>query len=280
MNTFDEKEAVKLFTKEAQGAAKGFLELTALRAGSPDIVKRLEEGLRSLPAHEHLGSAISGLRNRGEDLLAKLKKARVADFQVAEVAFVNALRHAGKVCREVEKGWRVDRFQLEVDRSSAKARLLLNRVPLTEWEHVSSPSDLETLLNGGDEKLSAAEVPAALFAEGLSNAFLRLSTTAGTRVSLRDLYPETRLELLRSELATGRPDRKLRYADFPWWTYLYNLDLYRRTSQSIPADRRIIFETGSQHDGDRGLLLVLNGLDPGEEYRTYCWASLAPRIPR
>ena len=74
----------------------------------------------------------------------------------------------------------------------------------------------------------------------------------------------------RQELAIGA-DKKLVRTELPKWAFLFNLDCYRRDTSKHDAQQRLSLETGSQHDHQKGLAVIANGLDAREDYRSYCY---------
>jgi hypothetical protein len=151
--------------------------------------------------------------------------------------------------------------------------VLYNREVVLPWQAIASAADLNRLVADARAKLERYAVPEPLLADLLSSAFDH--ALAGSRsqakslVPLPELYREFRIAQVRRTLS-GKPDRKLENADFPRFAFLYNLDRYRVTSGTKPG--LVTLETGSQSDVQRGLGMVLNGLEATGDYRTYCYA--------
>ena len=89
-------------------------------------------------------------------------------------------------------------------------------------------------------------------------------------VPLLDFYRGLRVALVRHELEEQQPDKKLRYAELPRWTFLYNLDRYRALGAAVPEARRLGYQTGSQQES-RTIGVVVNGLDAQQDYKTMCY---------
>lgn len=278
--SFDEYAALKALCRDAAAVVKPLESLAKLKTKDKDVLLALRKALAAVSKGEQLASAVDELKERGERLLADATKARAEAFRRVEAGFIRATKQRGEVAREVgQETWRVGLLELQVRRAEAKARVLYNRESLGAWQSIGSSEDLEELTTGGMRSLEAAAIPAIEFADALWEAYEFLKRQrpqepgGAVRIPLRELYRETRVVLVRQELKTGKPDHKLvRWVDVPLWAFLHNLDLYRKSLVNVPSDRRLALETGSQQDHQRGLGLILNGLDPDSDYKSYCYA--------
>lgn len=280
---FDEPGALKGLQRDAQTLAKQFEPLAKLKPGDADALEVLEKALKALPTGQQIGVAVDELRSRGSAALAAARSTRADSFGRLEAEFIRHQRESGALLRESgNSSWRVGPVELELQRESSRARVLYNREAITAWKAVGSREDLERLLSGAIKNLESASLPESELPEVLWDAYEHLRRThtrsdAGhVRVPLLDLFREVRVVLARHELRSGKPDRKLTRTDLPRWAFLYNLDRYRRMLPNLPADRRLSLETGSQHDHQKGRAMVVNGLDPNEDYKPYCYAYAAP----
>jgi hypothetical protein len=202
----------------------------------------------------------------------------VAAFRAAESEFVSGLKKEGKSPKEGDSSWRIGRIELEVRREQAQVRSLYNRVPLTSWRVVSSSTEFQKLIEESDKKLDDAEIPDAMRDRAIWDAYDHLCSKAkssdpkrSARISLQELYREVRVAIVRAELSSGQPDRKLKYAELPKWAYLFNIDRYRATASDRASHRVLALETGSQKESARAL--TFNGLKQNQEYKRYCWAT-------
>jgi len=82
-----------------------------------------------------------------------------------------------------------------------------------------------------------------------------------------DFYKEVRIALIRNCLVKKPTSKIDKYLDFPLWAFLYNLDIYR--SLEIPIEQKLGFQTGSQVESSKGL--VINGLNPQDDYKVMCY---------
>jgi len=272
MPAFDETDALKSYLADVQAVLKGILPLSRLKAGQSDLVEALEAAVKRLPPGQPVADGIEELRRKGQALLSDIARGREEAFGRIESQIVNTCRNEGRPIRELDTGWRIGRLEVSVDRPHSRAKLLYNLEPLTEWFAVTTVVGLARAMTDAESKLTAASLPTPTFATALRDAYDRLARPSAPRVSLRDLYPEFRLAIVRDELKGGKHDRRLKFAEFPRWAYLHNLDLYRREFSKLAPSVRLVFETGSQEDHAKGRCVVLNGLDASESYKTYCWA--------
>jgi hypothetical protein len=233
---------------------------------------KLESLLRALPDGATLGAVVDEVKAEGLSLAERTRKDRETNFRRIEADYVNQAKASGHSVRELDTGWRIGLLELHVDRGQGRLRLLYNRELLQDWTAVGSLASFEKSVSIATDRLRKAEIPDDLLRRVFWNAYQESKKRGSSdRVPLRDLYRELRLELVRSELEGGRTERKLTFAEFPKWAFLYNLDRYRHQSASIPQEMRLALETGSQVDHTKGLSMVVGGLDPREPYKTYCY---------
>lgn len=280
---FDEPGALKALARDAQALSKPLEAIAKLKPGDAEALDRLQKALASLPTGEQLGHALNELRVRAETTLRDARAARAESFRRHEADFVREQRAAGTPVRESgSDSWRVGPLELELQREASKARLLYNRDPVTAWKPIGSREDLNGLVAAAHKNLEGAALPADALPELLWDAYEHLRRSAArqdagaVRVPLNEFFREVRVALTRHELRSGKPDRKLTRTELPRWAFLYNLDRYRRMLPELPAERRLGFETGSQHDHQKGMAMVMNGLDANADYKSYCYVYAAP----
>jgi len=148
---------------------------------------------------------------------------------------------------------------------------------VSAWSPIGKAEDLSSLVSGAIKKLSEWAIPDEDMSEIFWAAYEHLRQTSkggagsATRVPLPEFYKEVRVVMTRHELRAGKPDRKLSRSEFPKWAFLHNLDRYRRLVINLPADHRLTLETGSQNDHQKGMSMIVNGLDAKDDYKSYCY---------
>jgi hypothetical protein len=280
----DESTVIEGLKRDAKAIVKKFDPLSKVKATGADALAQLELALESLPDGAQLAAATDELRSRAHRILEAGNTRRTADFGRIEAEFVNERKKAGGEVREVDKGWRVDRFQLELRRERAQGRALYNREAVIPWRHIASRGDLEQLIADATQQLESHVIPDETLPDVLWEAydFLRQKKsssskgTAAARIPLTEFYREVRVGLVRHELqSSSRGDSRVRRAEFPKWAFLFNLDRYRELSAKVPESVRLQFETGSQQDYHNGIGMVLNGLNPSQDYKSYAYVVTA-----
>jgi hypothetical protein len=273
---------IKALQKQWQALVKPLQAVARIKPDRPTTMDDLEKAISRLPESEVLLKSLDELRRTTEDALQGHRKARQESFRRGEAEFIRELRESKTPLREGDSSWRVGPLELQLRREQSQARTLYNREPLIDWTPAASKSDLSELLEKSTKMLDAAALPQGLLVSAASGAYEALietsaqkNATRASRVAMQDFYREFRVALVRSELAAGRPDRKLKHADLPRWAFLYNLDLYRKLPAAEKKGHNIAFETGSQKEQASGKGLVLNGLDPTQDYKVFCYAVAA-----
>ncbi len=253
-------------------------------SGDLDGMDKLEKALTKLPAGASLANAVDDLRRQTQDLIHLVRREAAQEFGKVEAVFIREQRERGNAIRELSSGWRIGPFALEVERERARARLLYNHEVLLPWRYVDSRRELDDLLVEGEELLHSVEVSVEEWAGILWEAHTscvhrRRGQTPGRpeRVPVLDLFRETRVTRIRRELATGRPDKRLKQVELPQWAFVYNVDRYHREGREVAGRHRLLFETGSQREQAAHKGLTFNGLDPRQEYKVYCFVVSTER---
>lgn len=275
---FDETAALKSVQKQFASLLKPLEAVAKVKIGGPDSLAAFDKAVSALPDATRLAHALTELTTRAVEQIVRARQERVEGFRRAEADWVRGRRAAGSVIREVgATTWRTGLVEVEVERETAQARVRYNREPIGSPQRIRSPQDLELLVESAEKQLRAAEIESNELRLLLSDAFehlkLHKQVSGQGRATLAALYREFRICLARRELA-GKADRKLATAEFPRWAFLYNVDRYRAASQHASTDK-LFFETGSSNDHQKGLAMILNGIDPAHEYKSYCYVYSA-----
>lgn len=281
----DEAAVLKGISRDVASLLKPLEALAQLKASDPEALDHLEKALTALPSSEQLARALDELRTRATQALSGLRDDRVKKVGAYEAEFIRAMRQAGHTPREAgASAWRVGPIEIELQRERARARARYNKEAISPWQPVSSAASLVALHRKAQSLLESSALPTEALPDVLWWAYDHLrrhaarTDAAAVRIPLPEFYREVRVALARMELSGGKADRKLARIEFPRWAFLYNLDRYRKAHASVPAEKRLALETGSQHDHSKGLAMVLNGLDAGDDYKSYCYV-FAPGAP-
>lgn len=270
-----ERGAVQSVVSEARKMAEPFQAFAAIKPGSADSLEKLESALARLPAGDTFSRAVEALRTRASETLTRARRERGDAFRRIETEFVQSSRTQGEPVREQSNGWRVASLELQVRREQGQIRWLYNREVLIDWSPVTSAAVFADARGKAQLLLKKEELPETVLKDAFWDTYqecLRLQQSQGRSsnlVPLGDFYRELRLTLVRREL-TQKPDKRISQAEFPKWAFLYNLDRYRTLAASLPADRRLALQTGSQRDTAR-LGMVTNGLDGRQDYQVVCY---------
>ena len=273
----DEEQELKALQKVARDVAQTFERLTKVRARRADTLPALEAVLASLPSKDDVTSIAHELRTKLERLVQSIRKDRREGFGTIEAEFVRRAKAEKRPIREVSDGWRIGMLEIHLRREHGQVRVLYDHEEILPWAAVSDVTDLEAVTKKAQERLERSELPEALRANTFWRAYQAIRADRERRglsnagaVPILDFYREVRVELVRQELAGRPPDRKLTYADLPRWAFLFNLDRYR-AQDDVASDKKLALQTGSQTEQQRGMGLVTNGLNAGEDYKVYCY---------
>jgi hypothetical protein len=255
-----ERVSVKDAVLQLHGLAKSLNELAKVNLRTPEALDELEKALQRVPQGALFAEALDEARTSLERAIAELRHDRAQAFGRLEADFVRAAREKGSSVREQNEGWRIGRLEFQFRRAQALARILYNHEEIVAWKPIGELNDLEKLEGAGLKLLTSAECPAAMLASTFWDAYeterdrrTRDRKTRPDLVPLPDFYRELRSAIVRFELAGQKPDRRLQFSELPRWKFLYNLDRFRAEGLSLPSDRRLGFQNGSQQEVQRGL---------------------------
>jgi hypothetical protein len=274
----DEKVAWKAIQAEFRRLISHLEPFTVLKLSDPEGPDQVLAALNKLPEPELFARVVADLRQHADSIAQSVSRARREAFGRVEAEFIRGLRDTGHTVRELASGWRIGPLELEVRREQARVRFLYNHEPLSGWTVVS---DLDTM-RAEERKALTLLRSAAIAEEELIDLFWdayracasRSDVTRGAQeVHVQEFYMELRLEQIRRELRSGKPDRKLKQTELPRWTFLYYVDSYRALRTEVPAPRRLGFQTGAMAESQTGI--TINGLDPEAEYRRVVYVTPA-----
>ncbi len=277
-STFYEKSGLLSLQDRFRRIVRLFETFTKIKPNSPDLLERIEKALEMLPATETIGKTIDELRGETRAFLEQARQERVRAFRSIEADFIRNARSQGTPVRELDNAWRVGMLEVKVKRDQFKVAFFYNHEPVVSWFPVGSAGDFENLVEKARALLEKAAIPQEILVEVFWDAYnqarsyhLKTNVSIIDDVPILDFYREVRIALLRHELQGQKPDKKVRYADLPRWAFLYNLDRYRALAPSIPPEKKLGFQSGSQREVAQGKGLVINGLDAREDYKVVCY---------
>jgi hypothetical protein len=272
---------LKKLQAEARQLAKALDSIAKAKLAATTGVGDFAKAVAKLPPAETLAEAVADFQTRATASVGAVLRGRRDAFKRIEAEYVRSQQSEGRAIQEFDAGWRVGPVYLELRRESAEARALYNREVVIKWRPITAADDLAKLEKDALADLENWRLPEDRLVEAFHEAVVevvrRRGKTNGSarNVPIREWLTEVRLVLARADLQGSKFDRKLRYAEFPTHGMLYNVDQYRARGSSIPQDRRVGFETGSQAEQSRNLGVVTNGLRPNDPYKVYCYA-IAP----
>lgn len=277
----DEKAELRALQAEYRKLGKLFDALGQVKPGNPESLDQLEKRLQALPSGELLGRAVEELRRKTQAFLDRVRHYRSEAFRRIETDFIREVRAREQFVRELDSGWRVGPFEIQVRREQSRVRFLYNHEVMIDWSPVGDGVDLDALQAKAVSMLESAALPEEQLTTVFWEAYQQLGRAqerGSELVPILDFYREVRVALVRHELQARRPDARLSHTEFPRWAFLYNVDRYRALRSQLDGGR-VGFETGSQQES-RTKGMVVNGLDPRSDTRVVCYvvATAPPRL--
>jgi hypothetical protein len=277
----DDKARARDLQRVLNEMLKPLSPLLDLKAGKEDEVEVIDRMIKALPPGETFARAVEELRQKASAFLNESKRSRQAAFREIEAAFIRQVQTAGLPIQELGQSWRIGPIELKFRRELAQAQAFYNHQPLGKWTSIASLGDLQALFDGANANLEAAAIPLDILANAFWAAFRyarsqlsRPGVDRADMVPAREFYREVMVALYRDSLLRTK-GQKAPIPELPEWAFLYNVDRYRSFLPSVPPDRRLAFQMGSQLDQSKGMGITVNGLDAREEYRVYCYVVQA-----
>jgi hypothetical protein len=269
---------LKSLQKALDSVLRPFLALLKIQPSNPKAIEQLTQALQAAPSGatvvEPIDAAVAALRRYVDEH----RSVRESSFRRIEAAFISSVRERGGSVKELESGWRIGFTELAMDRPQGRASVLYNGETVVPWRPVQSDADLGKLIDEADKKLAAAELPHDQLRTVMNAAYVEARRTGSPgRVPMPDFFRAFRLALVQDDLRSGKPEKRLRHAEFPRWAFLYNIDRYRDRASEIGADR-LDFEPGSQADNAKGLGMVVNGLARDGVHKKVCYVVRSSEV--
>jgi len=264
---------IKLVINEFKNLIAPFESLTKIKLGVHDSSTKLEKALKGIGNSAMFAAAIDDLKSKLDRALDDARTISEREFDRTISGFINDIRKSGNIVREIANGWRVEELQLEI--RNHQCRFLYNReLWINKWEAPQKIADLKRLFSEAKASMKRLRLPESKLPEAFWDTYETCQRSASGRperneVLLKDFYKEFRITLARQDLDRN-VDRKFSYPEFPKWAFLYNLDLYISISSTLPFEKRLTLQTGSQEE-TRKFGYVTLGLNPADDYRQHVY---------
>jgi len=274
---FNEVQAIKDLQKEAKIIIKAFDAFIKVKASEPDALDKLNKALESMPDGKDTTALMGEFQLTAQSILNAVRQNRVKNFKRMETGYIQKVKESGKLLREFSNGWRIGPLEMQVDREQARISFWYNYENLIKWKPIANIEDIEKMEKKAVDMLEKATIPRGIIIQAFWAAYQEamnrnMHKTNSTLVSITDLYIELRIVLVRQKIAGKTPHRKIdRYAEFPKWAFLYNLDLYRSLLTQIEPEKKLALQTGSMNEVSKGNGYVINGLEAQNEYKVMCY---------
>lgn len=276
-NTFDEKSLMNDILKELKGISKFFNTFDAIKVNGADSLEKLEKALQGIPEENVLAKALGESVDSARKFVEDAKAVRVKTFKKYESEYIKQAISEGKSVREYRNGWRVGCLEIDEKPEASKVRILYNGEVLIPWSPILSKEDFIVLEDKAMTTLKAEILEfnkmTEIFWEAYRQAFIhRAANDDFNIVPMMNFYREVRIALVREFFEGKNPNSKItKYIEFPKWAFLYNLDIYRSLITKVPENKRLSFQTGSQQEVSQNKGMIINGLNPNEEYKIMCY---------
>ena len=277
INAFDENNQIIGLLKTFKEFSKYLKAFQSIKPGEANAIEKFERAIKELPAPELLIKALEENITAGRKFIEEVRDIRAQSFKKHETEYIKDLKTEGKHIREYSGGWRVGKLQINVKPELSKVRILFNGEILINWSNISSKTDFAVFEAKADSMLDRESIPGNEIIDILWESFRQSLShmpdkTNTSLVPIRDFYKEVRIALLRKFLDGKNPTVKIdKHLEFPIWAFLYNLDIYRSLGSKIPDNKKLGLQTGSMQEVSQGKGLVVNGLDPYDEYKVMCY---------
>ena len=267
-NNVQASEAIKTVLTDMKKMGTTLVERSQSTLGQQHEIDDL---IRTQNALAKLDDHVNGFREKLERLVPKLKDQRSRELQASVHKFASEIRKSGTLVQETSDGYRLGELFLECRPSQGQIRFTYNRASMHSWVKFSSPKELKTLHTQSLRRLHSTAIPDALLKDIFFETYLSCDELFNKKgwVKIEDFYLPLRKALISSELSTRANVDLSKFASFPNFAFLYNLDRYRTIRRKIDQNKRLNFEFGAQSEtGKFGVLLGgLNNYD----LKKLCW---------
>ena len=277
--TISESENFEPIKKDLLRVATSIGGIRQIKIQDPKYLDKLDKYQKSLPKGEDIRITLDTCSNNLRAYIDTAKKTRVSSFQPLINKYLESLNKEQKDCRVIENNlFRVGCLEIETKSENASIKVSFNQNILIPWRPVTTQNDIESALGDAYKKLKETQIDTTIFPDLLLNAYKKIRLIQerdGQRnsdmIPIRSLHGEVILGLFQHELKSRKNyDTRFKEIYYPLWAFQYNLDKYRSSIETIPMEKRLSFEQGTQSDtGKFGI--ILNGLTANSDYKEFCY---------
>lgn len=278
---YQENQSFKAIQREARALGRWFDNIAKVKLSDPLVLARMRKAWQTLPDDEDFIQLYREFKSNVQGFIDNTQNHRAENIRRLTSAYIRGVKQDGRPVREFIEGWRIGPLELQINFDLAQISFLYNQEALTKWQSVGSVEDIQRAEKSALTLLEKAILPPELAPEVFWEAYVE-ARKRGSRsldaslVPVNEFYRELRIALVRSRFASKKPNAKIdRFVDFPKYAFLYNLDLYRRQTPHIPAEIKLAWQTGSMSEVSKGKGVVINGLEPANEYKCICYVKQA-----
>lgn len=248
-----------------------YLQKAELR--SLENMEAFEKRLKKF-SPETLSQSLGRWKNETLELFKKNQTEQQQKFGNYVAEFIRMQHKHNVPLKELHNSWRVKQLKIMLKPETYSIKFTYNEQTVLDWKKISSTAEIEKFYDQAAEQLEKHALPTEFLVDLFLQAYehtcmFRQKGQKGilSYVPIKDFYIETQIELFRAKLFS----KKIKVEKLPQWAFLYNLDRYFADYKNIPQDKKILVLTGSQHEIQKGMGMMINGLNPLNEYKTVCY---------
>lgn len=279
MSPSDALENFDILKKDIQRLVKSLEGIQSIKPNDPLFLSKLEKFGQKFPAGDDLKQTADDIRQRLNQYVLDSRNQRISDFTQNFNKFMKQVQDQGKNHRITDNTKiRVEELEFQADPKNGYINVLFNKIVLIPWREVSSADDIWLTYDEASTTLRKSSIPENILPEIVVMAYSSIRSKQEYEkklnahlVPVSALHEEMIIGLLRNQMK-GKSALSKKFKDIylPDWAFRYNLDRYRSLLPTLPEDKKVVFQTGSQLETERNGV-VLNGLNAQEEYKKFCY---------
>jgi hypothetical protein len=247
-----------------------------IRRSQSKNLPEFEKLIQKIPSAEEIANSVQNARGLLDGAVVARREQLAGTFDAIWAAYLTGLKDSGRPFEQLDRARiRVGRLSVESDINRFAVRVQFNGEDVLGWKTMAQPEDVDQLEAETLQRIQRRSIPQTEFSALLLSCVQEQSTKMKAEMKLVrivDLYRHMPVQMVLKQVASQR-NVKVKAIDYPFASFLYDLDLYRESMESLPQGMRLIFHTGGQAETTRvGVVLGSGVID--QPYKKFCFVSL------
>jgi hypothetical protein len=261
---------------EALDILSGLKRRIDIKKGQLKNLPEFEKLIQRIPSDEEMINALLKVRGLFNDAIIARKGQLSSGFDGTWATYITEMKASGRPFEQLDRGLiRVGRLSMEADSNRFAVRALFNEEVVLGWKTIVQPDEIVEMENDALARIERKSLRQDEFQQLLLVSVQELSSKMRSEMKLIrmvDIYRQIPLQMVLRQISNQK-NVKMSGIDYPYSSFLYDLDLYKENMDGLPQNMQLIFHTGGQAETTR-IGVVMGSGAVNQPYKKFCFVSL------